>query len=91
VRDSHGLATVATPRSRVDTALGSNSNDLQLVDEIAARVWYAVIRDGGRVLAGFDPQRDTRLRVFLTGVARLEARQYLRTDGDETLLAMKPG
>ena len=60
--------------------LGSDGKDPHLVEEIAARVWYAVVRDGGRVLAGFDPQRDRRLGVFLTGVARLEAKQQLRTD-----------
>ncbi len=46
--------------------LGSGGADLSRIDEIAARVWYALVRDDGELLNRFDPARHTRLTGFLT-------------------------
>jgi DNA-directed RNA polymerase specialized sigma24 family protein len=58
----------------------ARSPDSNLVDEIAARSWYAIVADGGRVLGQFDPQRGCRLSTFLATIARSQAGQYLRSE-----------
>ena len=50
----------------------------QLTEEIAARVWFTLVRDAGRLLAKFDAARDCRFGVFLVGLARNEILQYVR-------------
>ena len=60
--------------------LGAGGSDLSRVDEIAARVWYAVVRNDGELLNRFDPARHTRLGGFLRGLARIEIMQYFRTE-----------
>jgi len=54
--------------------------DPNLVEEIAARVWYLLLRDDARLLARFDPQRDCRLQAFIVGFARNEILQYVRSE-----------
>jgi len=60
--------------------LGAGGSDLSRVDEIAARVWYAVVKNDGELLDRFDPARHTRLGGFLRGLARIEIMQYFRTE-----------
>lgn len=60
--------------------LRDTAADYNLVDEIAARVWYAVIRDDGRLLSRFDTSKGCRLSTFLSVIARSEARQYFRSE-----------
>ena len=60
--------------------LGRNASDASLVDEIAARVWYALIRDDFELLARFDVNRGCRLSTFLSVLARTEARLLLRSE-----------
>jgi hypothetical protein len=60
--------------------LGVGGSDLSRVDEIAARVWYALVRDDGALLDRFDPARHTRLGGFLRGLARIEIMQYYRSE-----------
>jgi hypothetical protein len=60
--------------------LGPGGSDLSRVDEIAARVWYALVRNDGALLDRFDPARHTRLGGFLRGLARIEVMQYLRAE-----------
>ena len=52
--------------------------DPNVIDEIAARVWYDLVKDDGRLLARFDPCRDVRLGAFLRGLARIEILRYRR-------------
>lgn len=52
----------------------------ELTEEIAARVWFALLRDSGRLLAKFDAERDCRIGVFLVGLARNEVMLYVRTE-----------
>jgi len=54
--------------------------DANLIDEIAARVWYTVVKDDAKLLEQFDSRRDLRLTVFLWGLARVEIMQYVRAE-----------
>jgi len=56
------------------------SADAELVDEIAARVWYALVANDGALLLRFDPTRGTRLVTFLRAIARDEATRHFRTE-----------
>ncbi|MHC4176581.1 MAG: hypothetical protein ACYSWU_03695 [Planctomycetota bacterium] len=47
---------------------------------MAARVWYALLRDGGRLLAGYDADRDSGLSAFLMGLARIEIMRHVRAE-----------
>jgi hypothetical protein len=60
--------------------LGRNASDASLVDEIAARVWYALIRSDFELLARFDVSRGCRLSTFLSVLAKTEARLLLRSE-----------
>jgi DNA-directed RNA polymerase specialized sigma24 family protein len=60
--------------------LGQEAQRLQLVDEIAARVWYALVRDDAKLLARFDAGRSGRLDAFMMGLARIEIMRYLRAE-----------
>lgn len=64
----------------IGTLFGSNCGDLQLIDEMAARVWFALVRGEARLLARYDPQRHCRLESFLFGLARIEVLRYLRDE-----------
>lgn len=54
--------------------------DESVVEEIAARVWFAAVKDGGQLLRRFDPLRSCRLITFLSLVAQLESRAYMRSE-----------
>ena len=60
--------------------LGPSGSDFSCVDEIAARVWYALVRNDGELLDRFDPTRQVRLAAFLRGLARIEIMQYYRAE-----------
>lgn len=60
--------------------LGKDAGDLHLVDEMAARVWYTLLRDDGRLLASYDAERDSGLSAFLMGMARIEILRYVRSE-----------
>lgn len=54
--------------------------DLNVVDEIAARVWYTIVRSDFELLARFDTSRGCRLSTFLRGIARKEFAAYSRAE-----------
>lgn len=60
--------------------LRDSAADTNLIDEIAARVWYAVVRNSGELLSRFDVSRGCRLTTFLSVLAKSEARQYFRSE-----------
>jgi hypothetical protein len=64
----------------IKSLMGSGYCDPNLIDEIAARVWYALVRNDGELLDRFDPCRDLRLGTFLRGLARIEIMQYFRAE-----------
>jgi DNA-directed RNA polymerase specialized sigma24 family protein len=60
--------------------LGPEAQKIHLVDEIAARVWYSLLRDDARLLARFDVARNCRLDAFLMGISRMEILRYFRSE-----------
>jgi DNA-directed RNA polymerase specialized sigma24 family protein len=54
--------------------------DASLIDEIAARVWYALVANDGAILTRFDPSRGNRLITFMRAIARDEAKRYFRAE-----------
>jgi DNA-directed RNA polymerase specialized sigma24 family protein len=57
------------------TSVGS-----ELVDEIAARVWFSLVDNQCRLLDRFDPERGCRLIAFLTGIAKFETLNFFRSE-----------
>ncbi len=74
--ESHHDALVSSIRS----FLGRYGNDNSLVDEIAARVWYALVRNDFELLSRFDVDRGCRLTTFLYVLGKAEARLLLRSE-----------
>jgi DNA-directed RNA polymerase specialized sigma24 family protein len=64
----------------VRTLLGSAGQDFSLVDEVAARVWYGLVKDGGALLSRFDDGRGCRLTTFVSSIAKREIKQFLRSE-----------
>jgi hypothetical protein len=60
--------------------LGSRPCDPNVVDEIAARVWYSLIENDGRLLGRFDPRRHVRLCSYFRGLARIHTLLYFRDE-----------
>jgi hypothetical protein len=66
--------------SAIGALVGQNCCDSNLIDEIAARVWYALVRNDGELLDRFDPSWNLRLGSFLRGLARIELMKYFRAE-----------
>lgn len=60
--------------------LGGRSDDPDLVDEIAAQVWYALVKDDGELLLRYDPARGARLMTFIQTVAKDILNRYRRSE-----------
>jgi hypothetical protein len=75
----------------IRSLLGQGHHDQNLIDDIAARVWYAVVRNDGELLDRFDPSRDVRLGVFFRGLARIEIMQYFRAERRRILREAEAG
>ena len=58
----------------------ADAKDAHLVEELAARVWYALLRNRARLLARYDPERDSSLGAFLMGLARIEWMRHRRAE-----------
>jgi DNA-directed RNA polymerase specialized sigma24 family protein len=67
-------------RKAIELLLGPDAADVHVIEEIAARVWYAVLKDDCRLLETFDPERDSGLDSFLMGLARIEILRYTRSE-----------
>ncbi len=64
----------------IEHILGSDHADPNLVDELAARVWYALVADDGKVLAKFDARRGARLGTFLRCLAKDVTIRHFRSE-----------
>lgn len=64
----------------IECMLGHPQRDPELVDELAARVWYALIDKDGELLAKFDIRRKARLGTFVKAVAREKVHRYIREE-----------
>ena len=60
--------------------LGSQSADANLVDEICARVWYALVANDGELLSRYKPSRGARLITFMRARANSEIVRYIRSE-----------
>jgi DNA-directed RNA polymerase specialized sigma24 family protein len=67
-------------RKAIELRLGSDGRDVDAVEEIASRVWYALLRDDCRLLASYDADRGTPLDAFLIGLARIETTRYVNQE-----------
>jgi DNA-directed RNA polymerase specialized sigma24 family protein len=59
--------------------LRPKAEDAHLVEEIAARVWFALVSDGGRLLARFSPERGS-LQTYLALLAKSEASNMRKSE-----------
>ena len=60
--------------------LGPQNGDFDLVDELAARVWYALVANDGEALRKYDPNRGARAITFLRALAQDEMGRHLRAE-----------
>jgi hypothetical protein len=60
--------------------LGRAAQDRNLVEEIAARVWYALVKNDFELLAKFDVRRGCRLSTILSVLAKSETRMLFRSE-----------
>ena len=60
--------------------LGTQNTDASQVDEIAARVWYALVANDGELLSRYKPRRGGRLITFLRALAKDEIVRYIRSE-----------
>lgn len=65
--------------------LGVNAIHQDLVDEIGAKVWFAVIDRNGQLLGRFDGERGCRLSTFLAGLAKNEISRHFRAERQRNL------
>jgi hypothetical protein len=59
--------------------LGRSGTDSHLVDEMAARVWYALVDRDGKQLAKYNPRRGSIL-TFIRLIARKEISHHFRAE-----------
>jgi hypothetical protein len=64
----------------IKVMLGSNDACPNRIDEIAARVWYALIENDGRLLARYDSRKGARLITFLRTLAKTEVSRHFRRE-----------
>lgn len=62
----------------IETLLTQRRLSTHPADEVAARVWYAVLRNDAALLAAFDPSYNCRLRAYMAGLATKELLRFLR-------------
>ena len=64
----------------IKVMLGPGDADLNLVDELAARVWYTLVKDDAKLLSKYDSRRGSRLITFLMTVAKSELSHHFRDE-----------
>jgi hypothetical protein len=60
--------------------LGDLSEDASLVDELAARVWYALVEKDGELLTRYDPARGARLITYMRALSKDMMSRYFRSE-----------
>ena len=64
----------------IEVMLGPASADKNLVDELAARVWYTLIKDDAKLLSKYDSRRGAQLITFMMPIAKSELSRYFRDE-----------
>jgi hypothetical protein len=60
--------------------IAQGSRDANLVEEIAARVWYALVANDAELLDRYDPSHGARIVTYLRVLARDEIKRYFRSE-----------
>lgn len=60
--------------------LGLKISDINLVEELAARVWFSLTTNDAERLARFNQDRGCRITTYLALLARDEAKRYFRSE-----------
>jgi len=60
--------------------LGQHGRDANLVEEIAARVWFGLVSDKAQLLERFQPKRGSGLEKYLAAIARYEVLRHQRSE-----------
>ena len=66
--------------ANVQTLLGDRTSDANVVDEIAAQVWYALVANDGKLLARYDPAHGGRLTTFMRAIAKDLVCRHFRSE-----------
>jgi len=64
----------------IRSALGAKQSDPNLVDELAAQVWYALVKNDGELLMQYTPKRQVRLITFIRAVAKDLIGRHFRSE-----------
>lgn len=64
----------------VQSLLKSQGQNINLAEEIAARVWFALVSMNGNLLERFDAHRGCSITTFCNALARHELLEYWRTE-----------
>ena len=64
----------------IRSMLHPHGNNLNVADEIAARVWFSLVDSNGRLLVRYDAHRGCRLKTFIAALARHELLEYWRSE-----------
>ncbi len=64
----------------ISVLLGTKKPDRNLVDELAAQVWYSLVDEDGELLGKFCPTHGARLNTFIRAVAKDVTYRYFRAE-----------
>lgn len=67
-------------KNAIEMVLAPAYRNTELVDEIAARVWYALVENDGELLERYDPNRGGRLTTFMQAIARDLVTRHFRSE-----------
>lgn len=68
----------------IQVMLGGGAYHYDLVDDIAAKVWFIAIDHDGALLRKFDGNRRCRLSTYLAGIAKKEISRHFRSERRRT-------
>jgi DNA-directed RNA polymerase specialized sigma24 family protein len=64
----------------IKSMFGARRGDPEVIEEIAARVWFRIVTHDAALLDRFDPGRGCRLSTFLAAVAKREVAEFVRSE-----------
>jgi len=64
----------------IEVILDREICDQNLLNELAARVWYSLVANDGRLLERYDPQKGARLTTFMREITKDVISRYFRAE-----------